>query len=84
MSQSYLIQRILDEVNIDMAVTKSRSIPVVGPLLSRDKQGSKIKYFWNYRMLTGMLGYLQGTTRPAISMNTHHCARFNAEPKTLP
>ena len=28
-----------------------------------------------------MLGYLQGTTRPDISMATHQCARFNNNPK---
>ena len=28
-----------------------------------------------------MLGYLQGTTRPDISMATHQCARFNNDPK---
>ena len=27
-----------------------------------------------------MLGYLQGTTRPDISMATHQCARFNNDP----
>jgi hypothetical protein len=81
MSQPFLIQRILDAVNIDLAVTKSRSTPVVGPLLSRDEQGPERKYDWKYRMLTGMLGYLQGTTRPDISMGTHQCARFNAQPK---
>jgi hypothetical protein len=53
----------------------------VGPLLSKDEQGPNRKYDWKYRMLTGMLGYLQGTSRPDISMGTHQCARFNAEPK---
>ena len=81
MTQPFLIQRILDAVNIDMSVTKSRSTPVVGPLLSRDEQGPARKYDWKYRTLTGMLGYLQGTTRPDISMATHQCARFNADPK---
>ena len=28
-----------------------------------------------------MLGYLQGTSRPDISMATNQCARFNANPK---
>ena len=29
----------------------------------------------------GMLGYLQGTTRPDIAMATHQFARFNNNPK---
>ena len=28
-----------------------------------------------------MLGYLQGTTRPDIAMETHQCAIFNNDPK---
>ena len=28
-----------------------------------------------------MLGYLQGTTRPDISMANHQCARFSSDPK---
>ena len=36
-SQPFLIQRILDAINIEMAVTKSRSSSVVCPLLSRDE-----------------------------------------------
>ena len=28
-----------------------------------------------------MIGYLQGTSRPDISMATHQCARFNENPK---
>ena len=32
-------------------------------------------------MLTGMIGYLQGTSSPDISMATHQRARFNSCPK---
>ena len=81
MSQPSLTQRVLDAVHIDTAVTKSRSTPVVGPLLSKDKQGPERKYDWKSRMPTGMLGYLQSTTMPDSSMGTHQCARFNVEPK---
>ena len=62
-------------------MTNSRPTPVVGPLLSRDEDGPDRKSDWNYRTLTGMLGYLQMTTRPDISMATHQCARFNTNPK---
>ena len=66
-SQPFLIQRIPDAVHIDMAVTKSRSTPVV-----RDEQGLKRKYDWKYRMITGMLECLQGAIRPDTSMGTHN------------
>jgi len=81
MAQPYLIERILEAAQIDTRMTNSRSTPVVGPLLSRDSDGPERQYDWNYRTLTGMLGYLQQTTRPDISMATHQCARFNAYPK---
>ena len=83
MSQPFLIQRILGGVNTNMAVTESRSTPVLGPLLFRDEQGPIRKYDWKYRMLISMLGYLQGTIRPDISMGTYQCVRINAEQKTL-
>ena len=35
---------------------------------------------WNYRTAIGMLTYLQGTTRPDISMAVHQCARFSMNP----
>jgi len=81
MSQPYLIERILEAANIDSRMTNSRPVPVVGPLLSRDEDGPDRKHSWNYRTLTGMLGYLQLTSRPDISMATHQCARFNSCPK---
>ena len=36
---------------------------------------------WKYRGIIGMLGYLQGTTCPDISMANHQCARFSNYPK---
>ena len=62
-------------------MTNSRPTPVVGTLLTRDEDGPERKHDWKYRTLTGMIGYLQGTSRPDISMATHQCARFNANPK---
>ena len=36
MTQPFLIKRILEAANIDMRITNSRPMSVVGPLLSRD------------------------------------------------
>ncbi|MEY3108605.1 MAG: hypothetical protein RL730_956, partial [Actinomycetota bacterium] len=79
--QPFLIQRILTALGIDPAETNSRPVPVVGPLLSRDTDGPDRKHDWHYRSVIGMLGYLQNSTRPDISMSVHQCARFNANPK---
>ena len=32
---------------------------------------------WKYWGIIGVLGYLQGTTRPDIAMATHQCSRFD-------
>ena len=80
-TQPFLIKRILEAAKIDLRMNNSIPTPVVGPLLSRDEDGPDIKHEWNYRTLTGMLGYLQGTSRPDISMATHQCSRFNSCPK---
>jgi hypothetical protein len=81
MTQPYLIERILEAANIDLRMTNSRPTPAIGPLLNRDEEGPYRKHDWKYQTLTGMLGYLQGTSRPDILMATHQCARFNSNPK---
>ena len=81
LTQPFLIERILQAAEIDLRMTKDRPVPVVGPLLCRDEEGPDRKHDWNYRTLTGMLGYLQLTSRPDISMAVHQCSRFNNDPK---
>ena len=81
MTQPHLIERVLEAANIDLRMTNKRDTPAVLPLLSKDENGPERKHTWKYRTLTGMLGYLQHTTRPDISMATHQCARFNNDPK---
>ena len=71
MAQPFLIKRILEADKIDLIMTNSRPTQVVGPLLLRDEVGPDRKHEWKYRTLTGMLGYLQGTSRPVhTSMRT--------------
>lgn len=62
-------------------MTNSSPNPVVGHLLSKDTDGLPRKHTWKYHMLTGMLGYLQGTSCPKIAMEVHQCDRFNNDPK---
>jgi len=78
--QPFLIQCILEALGIEPLMTNKRSVLVIGPLLSRDTDGPARKQSWSYRSVIGMLGYLQGSTRPNISMALHQCARFNAYP----
>ena len=61
----------------------SKDNPVVKPLLHKDSEGLNRKYDWNYRTAVGILTYLQGSTRPDISMAVHQCARFCNFPRML-
>ena len=54
-----------------------RDVTVIGPLLSIYDLGAELKHDWSYISAIGMLGYLQNSTRPDISMKIHQCARFN-------
>ena len=79
LSQPFLIERIIHALGFDLTTTKGSrdNIPAGYPLLNKDEEGSAPKSDWKYRGLIGMLGYLQGTTRPDIAMATHQCARFS-------
>ena len=78
--QPYLIERCLKAMEIDDTMNPKK-VPVMKPLLHKDKDGDPRKTAWNYRHVIGMLNYLQGSTRPDISMATHQCARFSSDPK---
>ena len=82
LSQPFLIDRVIQALNFDPKTTKSatNNTPAGYPLLNKDENGSTRKASWKYRGIIGMLGYLQGTTRPDIAMATHQCARFNNDP----
>lgn len=60
-----------------------RPTPAIKPVLSKESNGLDRKCSWNYRELVGMLTYLQGTSRPDISMAVHQTARFCVDPKLL-
>ena len=82
MSQPFLIDRVIQDLNIDPKTTKSATNNTLSgyPLLNKDENGPDRKASWKYRGIIGMLGYLQGTTRPDIAMATHQCAIFNNNP----
>ena len=66
----------------DPKTTKSatNNTPDGYPILNKDENGPARKASWKYRGIIGMLGYLQGTTRPDIEMATNQCTRFNNDP----
>ena len=82
LTQPYLIQKIITAVMQDQRINPSKT-PAIKALLHKDSSGRTRKYDFNYRQVVGMLTYLQGTTRPDISMATHACARFSNDPKLI-
>ena len=79
--QPFLIERILTLLGIKYdKIHNSKPTPAVRPLLNKDLNGENRKNSWNYRTAIGMLTYLQGTTRPDVSMPVHQCARFSVNP----
>ena len=82
LKQPFLIQRIIDLLSLEgESQHNTKPTPAVKPLLHKDEKGDKRKNVWSYRKAIGMLTYLQGTTRPDISMAVHQCARFSQNPK---
>ena len=82
LSQPFLIDRITQALNYDPKTTKSatNNTPSGYSHLNKDENGPARKASWKYRGIIGMIGYLQGTTRPDIAMATHQCAIFNKYP----
>ena len=70
--QPFLIVRIvtlLGLANNEFDVpTNGKAMPVGKPLLSKDLEGKPRKLKLKYRTAVGMLTYLQGNSRPKISM----------------
>ena len=81
MVQPFLIERIIKYVRLDDKQTQKRTTPVGKPVLFKDLKCLPRKRSYNYRAAVGMLNYLQGVTRPDISMAVHQCARFCNDPK---
>ena len=80
LTQKHLILRFLELIDVTKE-TNPRPTPAINPLLHKDIDGKPRKNDWNYRQAIGMLTYLQGTSRPDISMAVHQAARFTIDPK---
>ena len=79
-TQPHLLDRFLKLIDQDKNIN-IKPTPAIKPLLHKDLEGLKRKHSWNYRQAIGILTYIQGTTRPDISMATHQAASFSIDPK---
>ena len=81
LSQLHRLEKIINHVRIEVsAIIKERERPSGKPLMHKDKYSLGIRYVCNYRAAVGMLSYLQGSTRPEISIYIHQCACFCNNP----
>ena len=82
LSQPLLIDLIIQDLGFYPKTTKgaTNNTTAVYPLLNKYENGPVRKASWKYRGIIGIIGYLQGTTRPDIAMATHKCVRFNNDP----
>jgi hypothetical protein len=78
LSQPFLIERICNVLGLGSneynVQTNTKVTPVGKPLLNKDLKGKPHTKDWKYPTIIGMLTYLQGNTRPEISMATHQLA----------
>ena len=81
LSQSHLITRFLEVIQMDPNTVNSRKTPAIKPILIKDETGLARKCIWSYRQAIGMLNYLQATTRPDLAIAVHQAARFCIDPK---
>ena len=79
-TQPHLIDRFVKLIGRDKNINVTLT-PGIKSLLHKDLEGLQRKHSWNYKQAIGMLTYLQGTTRPDITMLTHQAARFSIDPK---
>ncbi len=80
----FLIDRLLQFLGLynNSFVTNANllSTPVAKGLLHWDLAGKPRKYTWKYRMVVGLLSYLQNSTCPQIAMAVHQIACFSNKP----
>jgi hypothetical protein len=85
LSQPFLIKRIVNLLGLGQnkfdVQTKTKITPVGKHLLNKDLEGKLCMKDWKYCIAIGMLTYLQGNTRPEISMATHQSAQFCQDPR---
>ncbi|EJK58187.1 hypothetical protein THAOC_21711, partial [Thalassiosira oceanica] len=84
MSQPHLIDRtlkyVIESASFPNAHVNAKLTPAAEKVLNKDADGLPRKNDWKYRTAVGMLTYLQGNTRPDISMPVHQTARFCEKP----
>ena len=81
MTQSSLIERILQDVGLEKT-SKKHNNPALQQLLLKHESSQPAPYEgWKYRSVLGKLAYLSKNTRPDIEYVLHQCARSHSNPR---
>ena len=80
LTQKGLTERIVAAMNLDSPTQQTASVPATG-YLPIDEFGEPAHETFDYRSVVGQLNYLQGHSRPDITMATSQVARFVHKPK---
>jgi hypothetical protein len=85
--QPFLIDRIITFLGLQSEASEThcndRITPAAAQILNKDLKGKPRKKTWKYRTAVGMMSYLQGHSRPDISMPVHQTACFLNDPKLI-
>ena len=80
MTQTGLIQEIIDDLNLDADQTKLHKTPS-NSILFPDLDQDPFEEEWNYRSVIGKLNFLALNSCPDIAFSVHQCARFCTNPR---
>ena len=83
MSQSQLIDQIIQDVKLMVNNHLPSTLVATSKLLQRDQKAKSFNGRFHYRLVIGKLNYLDKGTRPDITYATHQCAQFCEDPKEV-
>ena len=81
LSQTGLIDRIIQALGLDTDLTTIRTEPASTTPLEKETTGAPRKETWSYPSIIGLMLYLAYNSRPDIVFAGHQCARFNQCPR---
>ena len=80
MRQPYLTQIIINIIpGMDRSIANPTS--AIKPPLAINEVSQAIKHDFNYRLVIGLLNFIENSTRPGAQFAVHQCAQFSADTK---
>ena len=83
MKQTGLIDRVLDDLGLDVGTVNGKATPAQHASLNKDEDGPPASGDFNYASVVGMLLYLAGHSCPDIAYAVNCEARYMFCPRRL-